>query len=174
MAEQERAAGLRVEPLDGRRHDRSQWSCGVESLDVYLRTQATQDIRRKANAVFVLVASAQPREILGYFTLCAFGLAPGFIPESARKHLPRYPLVSATLIGRLAVSTVHQGRGLGGALLVRALRMAYENADVVGSCMVVVGAIDDEAASFYRAHGFVQLPESTRLVLPMHTVSGLF
>jgi hypothetical protein len=52
--------------------------------------------------------------------------------------------------------------------------LAYENADVVGSSMVVVDAVSDDAASFYRAHGFIQLPESQRLVLPMQTIARLF
>lgn len=171
MAGQWQLAAL---PLDGRRHDRATFTCGVESLDHYLRAQATQDIRRKANAVFVLVDLADPRAVLGYFTLCATGLAPGIIPEQARKHLPRYPVVSATLLGRLAVAQSHHGQGLGGALLVRALRKAYENANLVGASMVVVDAIDERAAGFYAAHGFIRLPESTRLVLPMQTVAKLF
>jgi len=165
---------LRVEPLDAKRHDRAGFSCGVDSLDGYLKTQASQDVRRKANTVFVLVAVEEPRIVLGYFTLCAYGLAPGAVPDAARKHLPRYPLVSATLIRRLAISGSHQGQGLGGALLVRALRKAYESADVVGSSMVVVDALDEGAAKFYAAHGFVRLPESLRLVLPMETVGRLF
>jgi len=39
--------------------------------------------------------------------------------------------------------------------------------------MVVVDAIDDRAARFYRAHGFIPLPDSMRLVLPMRTLGGL-
>jgi hypothetical protein len=46
-------AEMRVEPLDAKRHDRTTFSCGVRSLDAYLKTQASQDVRRKANAVFV-------------------------------------------------------------------------------------------------------------------------
>jgi hypothetical protein len=30
-------------------HDRNRLSCGVDSLDRHLRTQASQDVRRKAN-----------------------------------------------------------------------------------------------------------------------------
>ncbi len=166
-------AAFRVEPLDVARHDRTGFACGVESLDSYLKTRASQDQKRKANAVFVLVNVDEPREVFGYFTLCAYGLAPGDVPDAARKHLPRYPLVSATLIGRLAVATAHQGQGLGGSLLVRALRKAYESASVVGSSMVVVDALDDRAAQFYAAHGFIRLPESERLMLPMLTVGRL-
>jgi hypothetical protein len=39
--------------------------------------------------------------------------------------------------------------------------------------MVVVDAIDERAARFYQAHGFIQVPESMRLVLPMRTMAGL-
>lgn len=165
---------LRVEPLDRARHDRAGFACGVEDLDEYLRRRAAQDVRRKANAVFVLFAVAEPRVILGYFTLCAYAISSGVVPEQARRHLARYPLVSATLIGRLAIAASHHGRGLGGALLVQALRKAYDSAEVVGSSMVVVDAIDESAARFYAAHGFIRLPDSARLVLPMQTVATLF
>jgi hypothetical protein len=44
---------LQIVLLD-EQHDRASFTCGVESLDRYLQTQAGQDVRRKANAVFVL------------------------------------------------------------------------------------------------------------------------
>jgi GNAT superfamily N-acetyltransferase len=160
--------------LDGRRNDRKSFTCGAGALDLYLEEHATQDVRRKANAVFVLVARAEPKVVLGYFTLCAASLAPGIVPEGAREHLPRYPVVSATLLGRLAVADSYQGKGLGGVLLVRALRKAYENADIVGASMVIADVLDERAAGFYAAHGFIRLPESMRLVLPMQTVAKLF
>jgi GNAT superfamily N-acetyltransferase len=162
----------RLEPL-GKHHDREGFHCGVESLDAYLKTQASQDMRRKANAVFVLTPEEVPNCIAGYFTLCAYGVSPGAIPEAARAHIPRYPVVSATLLGRLAVRQEFQGRGMGSILLARALAKAYENAGVVGSSMVVVDALDERAARFYQAHGFIPLPESMRLVLPMRTIAGL-
>lgn len=157
-------------PLDAKRHDRAAFASGVESLDAYLKTQASQDMRRKANAVFVMVAPDAPERVVGYFTLCAYALAQGNVPDAARRHIPRYPLVSATLIGRLAIDRGHQGQGLGSMLLARALRMAYQNADVVGSSMVVVDAMDENAARFYAAHGFVRLPDSMRLVIPMRSI----
>lgn len=164
---------LAIEPLDGARHDRKAFSCGVASLDLYLKTQAAQDVRRKANAVFVMVARLEPKVLLGYFTLCATSLAPGLVPEAARKHTPRYPVVSATLLGRLAVASSQQGQGLGGVLLVRALRKAHENTHIVGASVVVVDAIDERASSFYAAHGFIRLPDSPRLILPMYTIAKL-
>src|SRR6266478_6546140 len=163
---------LRIVPLDGA-HDRESFSCGVESLDHYLKTQAGQDVRRKANAVFVLSEQRQPTRILGYYTLSAMAIAQGDVPEAAAKHLPRYPLVSATLIGRLAVSKDRQGQRLGAVLLADALRRAFESASTVGSSMVVVDALDAPTAGFYAAHGFVRLPDSLRLVLTMRFAGGM-
>ena len=79
--------GLRIALL-GEEHDRSSFTCGMESLDRYLKTQASQDVRRKANAVFILSEIGDPARILGYYTLCAMAIAQGDAPENARKHIP--------------------------------------------------------------------------------------
>ena len=165
-------AELIVAPLDGA-HRRNDFSCGVPALDDYLHKQAGQDVRRRANGVFILVNRSDPADVLGYYTLCATALPPGEIPDAARAHLPRYPLVSATLIGRLAVASGHQGKRLGAVLLADALQRALASADTVGSSMVVVDALNDQAAAFYAAHGFLALPGSPRLVLPMRTVARM-
>lgn len=163
---------LKIEPL-GPQHDRTGFTCGAGSLDRYLKTQAGQDVKRMANGVFVLTALDKPEAILGYYTLCATSLAPGEVPLQARKFVPRYPLVAATLIGRLAVAQGRQGEGLGTLLLADALRRAYASAAVVGSPMVVVDAIGEQAAAFYEATGFIRLPNSLRLILPTATIAKL-
>ena len=163
---------LRIEPL-GSHHSRSIFSCGAESLDRYFRTQANQDVKRRANAVFVLIDPREPAEILGYYSLCATALAQGSVPLDARKHIPRYPLVSATLVGRLAIAEHQQGRGLGALLLADAVRRAYASASSVGSSMLIVDAISEQAVAFYEANGFVRLPDSLRLVLPMQVIAKL-
>lgn len=91
----------------------------------------------------------------------------------ARKHIPRYPFVSATLVGRLAISASRQGERLGGVLLADAVKRAYASAGTVGSSMLVVDAIDKRAAAFYKANGFARLPDSLRLVLPMRSIQRL-
>ena len=109
----------------------------------------------------MLIVEASPARVLGYYTLCAMAISRGKVPEAARKHVPRYPLVSSTLIGRLAVAKDRQGERLGSILLAAALHRAFECADTVGSSMVIVDALDEVATGFYTAHGFVQLPELT-------------
>jgi GNAT superfamily N-acetyltransferase len=163
---------LKIEAL-APHHDRNRFSCGVDSLDRYLRTQASQDVRRKANGVIILVEPDRPDVVLGYYTLCATGVAQGDVPSAARKHIPRYPMVSATLVGRLAVSQARQGERLGAMLLADAVRRAYASAATVGSSMLVVDAISERAAAFYEGNGFLRLPDSLRLVLPMHAIQRL-
>jgi len=163
---------LRIEALASH-HDRANFSCRVDSLDRYLRSQASQDVKRKANGVFILVERDTPSVVLGYYTLCATSLDQGEVPVAARKHVPRYPLVSATLVGRLAVAQARQSEGLGGLLLADAVRRAHASASIVGSSMLVVDAINDRAAAFYEGHGFVRLPDSLRLVLPMRAIQRL-
>ncbi len=155
------------------KHDRGSFHCGVESLDRYFKTQASQDVKRKANAVFVLSTAERRDTVIGYFTLCATALGQGEVPEAARKHIPRYPLVGATLLGRLAISSDRQGSGLGAILLAHALRKAYSSSSSVGSSMVVVDAIGDPAIAFYEAHGFTRLGQSLRLVIAMRTLAAL-
>ena len=172
MSGESRSPDFTIVPLD-QTHDRTAFTCGVATLDAYLQTQAGQDVRRRANAVFVLCHRSDPAAILGYYTLAATALPPGDIPENARKHTPRYPLVSATLVGRLAVEQARQGQHFGSLLLADALSRAYASAATIGSSMVVVDALDEVAAAFYQGHGFVRLPDSLRLVLPMRVVAKM-
>ena len=163
---------LKIEPF-GSHHNRAGFACGVESLDRYFKTQANQDVKRKINGVFVLVDPREPAEVLGYYTLCATALAQGDVPVAARKHVPRYPLVSATLVGRLAVAGHLQRQGLGALLLADAVKRAYASASSIGSSMLIVDAISEQTAAFYEANGFVRLPGSLRLILPIQAIAKL-
>ena len=166
------SADLKIEPF-GAHHNRTGFTCGVESLDRYFKTQANQDVKRKVNGVFVLVDPSEPVEVLGYYTLCATALAQGDVPAAARKHVPGYPLVSATLVGRLAVAGHLQRKGLDALLLADAVRRAYVSASSIGSSMLIVDVISEQAAAFYEANGFVRLPGSLRLILPMQVIAKL-
>lgn len=75
-------------------------------------------------------------------------------------------------MGRLAVSSAHQGTGLGAALLANALQRAA-TADIAAYALVV-DAKDDQAARCYARHGFICLPDAAlTLFLPMASVATL-
>lgn len=167
------AAPYTIEPL-GKAHDRQEFSCGNEALDRYLKRQAGQDARRKAAAPFVLV-EAGALVVRGYYTLSASGVDVGEFPENLARRLPRYPVVPATLLGRLAVDVRLRGQGFGELLLMDALRRAFEQSDQIASAAVVVDAVDEAARRFYLHFDFLAFPERRdRLFLPMRTLARLF
>jgi GNAT superfamily N-acetyltransferase len=156
-------------------HNRKkEFSCGKEDLDKYLHQQAGQDIRRKLSACFVMTA---PKNGLlkGYYTLSNNIIPLELVPDKFRKKLPKsYISIPATLIGRLAVDYRFQGKGIGRLLLIDALKRSYDASLKIGSFAVVVDPIDQEAETFYSAYGFINLPDSGKMFLPMKTISELF
>lgn len=161
--------GLRSEALSSS-HDRGKFSCGVAALDGYLQRQASQDMRRHVAAVFVIVGEDHPQTILGYYTLASYAVETSGLPDETARKLPRYPTTPATLIGRLARSVDQPG--LGSLLLVDALGRILANSREVASALVVVDAKDDNAAGFYRKHGFIPFGGSARkLFLPIKTIA---
>jgi GNAT superfamily N-acetyltransferase len=155
---------VRIEPLSGD-HDRPQFLSGSDALDRYFREQASQDIKRRIATCFVAVSVAA-QDVAGYYTLAATSVALGaFSPEIVKK-LPRYPVVPAVLLGRLAVARHYQGQGLGGILLADALKRTSRAE--FGVFAMVVDAKDEPAQRFYEHHGFTLLPgEARRLCLPI-------
>jgi len=161
--------GLRTEALSPS-HDREGFSCGVAALDNYLQRQASQDMRRRVAAAFVIVREDTPRTILGYYTLASYAVETSGLPDETARKLPRYPTTPATLIGRLARAVDQPG--LGSLLLADALGRILENSREVASALVVVDAKDDAAADFYRKHGFIPFGGSARkFFLPMKTIA---
>ena len=155
-------------------HNRRDFNCGKTSLDHYLQYQANQDIKRKLSACFVLI-EMETKMIKGYYTLSNNSIPLDIVPERIKKKLPKsYLSIPTTLLGRLAVDKRFQGKGTGKLLLFDALRRSYEIADFIGSFAVIVDPMDKEAEDFYTRYGFIKLPESGKMFLPMNTIKQLF
>jgi hypothetical protein len=113
--------------------------------------------------------------ILGYYTLSAYGILLGELPEPIARRLPRYPLLPATLLGRLAIGSTCRGQNLGRFLLMDALHKSWRNTSKVASVGVVVEALDETARSFYLHHEFVPLQDHpNKLFLAMVTIERAF
>ena len=161
-----------IEPL-GARHDRAAFSCGVEALDNYLHNQAGQDLKKHAAVPFILTNDG--KTIAGYYTLSQFAVALDVVPAEIAKKLPKYPMVPATLLGRLAIAKEYRGHKLGELLLMDALKRSLDTSKQLASAAVVVDAKDDAAITFYKKYGFLDLPKiERRLFLPMGTIEKLF
>jgi len=144
---------LVVEQLKPKRHKRDGFRCGEPTLDAYLRQQAAQHHRDGVSTTHVLVDDADPTCILGYYSLSAAQLLLSDLQEADRKRLPHYP-VPAIRMGRLAVSASEQGKGHGDYLLAHAVARSLGLREQLGVRVLLVDALHEKAALFYRAYGF--------------------
>lgn len=125
-------------------------------------------------AVTYVLSGAEPQDIAGYYTLAATSVLLNDLPPDIAKRLPRYPAVPATLLGRLAVASRYQGRGLGELLLMDVLRRSLDSSRTIGSAAVITDAKDDDAQRFYEKYDFRPFQGiPRRLFLPMATVKLL-
>lgn len=137
-----------VEPL--REHDRRSFTCGVAPLDRYFREQVTQDVRRRVTNCFVALDPAGM--VAGYYTFAATSLPATELTANETRRLPRYPLLPAALIGRLAVAEPHKGQGLGAALILDAIMRTIRAEPAIYA--LIVDAKDEGAVRFYTHLGF--------------------
>jgi GNAT superfamily N-acetyltransferase len=165
----ERDKALRVEPLASS-HDRSRFDSGVEPLDRYFQTQASQDAAEERGRVLRSAAAGPDDRRL--HTLSSTSVQLAELPAQTVRKLPRYPLVPATLLGRLAVDRRQQGKGYGRFLLADALYRAARSE--IASFAVIVDAKDDSARRFYGRESFLPLPDQPmKLFRPMADIRRL-
>jgi GNAT superfamily N-acetyltransferase len=151
-------------------YDRSQFSCGVPNLDVFLLQFVNQYEKRDLGRTYVLVLEGEKR-VYGYYTLAGGHIPEENMPADAVKTMPELP-VPVVLLARLAVDQSVKGQGLGRELLANALARSAETAEHIGFHAVLVEAIDDPAVAFYRKHGFTPLAgQPNRLFLPLGAIS---
>ena len=143
-------------------------------LDKYFHHQVNQDIKRKLSVCFVLPETETI--VKGFYTLSNDNIPFDVLPKELSKKLPKsYETLPASLIGRLAVDSRFKGQGYGELLLLDALKRCLDVSEKsIGSMAIVVDPIDKNAFNFYKKYGFILLPDSGRMFLPMKTVSLLF
>jgi predicted GNAT family N-acyltransferase len=163
---------LAIQLLD-KKHEKSKFDCGFELLNNYIRQQAKQDVNRDLSACFVL--ADEDNIVKGYYTLSANSIKRTDFPDELAKKLPpSYADLPTTLLGRLAVDNSLKGKGYGAILLLDALNRSWKTAASVGTMAVVVDPIDENAQQFYSRYGFLLLPTSGKMILPMKTIKELF
>ena len=78
------------------------------------------------------------------------------------------------MLGRLAVDRTRQGRGLGEALLLDAIRRVVRAGTTIAVYAMIVDAKNDRAQAFYERYGFRAFAdEQRRLFLPLETFEKL-
>jgi predicted N-acetyltransferase YhbS len=137
-------------------HDLSGFESGNVALDHWLVDHALAS--QKADLARTYIAR-DGAAVVGYVSLTTGSIRHESAPRNFVRGMPRHPM-PIILIARLAVDRRHQRKRLGSRLLAEALRLAVVASDTAAARLLVVGAIDERAAAFYRRWGFVDVPEN--------------
>lgn len=150
----------RIERLSAS-HDRTSFCCGQPALDEFLQRLATQYDKKDMGRTYVAVVPGQT-QVQGYYTLSTGAVAFQDVPAEVSRKLPRHPIPVAHL-RRLAVDQSAQGKKLGKALLLDALRRCLQFSEEIGMFAVEVIALGQSARAFYLKFGFTPLADD-----PLH------
>jgi GNAT superfamily N-acetyltransferase len=146
-------------------HDLTQFHCGKEPLNDWLRFHALKNEGRSSRTYIV----SEGRTAVGYYCLSTGAEKLVSLPSKLKRNSPDpVPLI---LLGRLAVDINHQGQGIGAGLLKDAFQRVAQVSKVVGSRALIVHAIDQNAMAFYIKYGFIEFPYGSQtLFLPTETI----
>lgn len=138
------------EPLSAA-HDVSAFSCGKPALDHWLKTRALDNQTKGFTAVMV---THEAGRVVGFYGLAPTSVVPAILPRAVRTGQPPDP-VPCLLLGQLATDSAWAGRGIGTGLVKHALQRCVQAAALIGGRALMVKAIDEDAAAFWRRRGFL-------------------
>jgi GNAT superfamily N-acetyltransferase len=141
------------EPLTAA-HVLDRFDCGVRDLDDWLQRRALGNQFSGATRCFV--ATDPEQRVMAYYALAAGAVARADATGTVRNNMP--DPVPVIVLARLAVDRSQQGRHLGAALLQDAVRRVAGISMQVGARALLVHALDERAADFYRHYGFQESP----------------
>src|ERR1041384_1865430 len=121
-------------------HVVADFDCGGSSLNVWLQRRAIANQLSGASRTFVV---CDDRSVVGYYALASSAVAAAATTGRLRRNMP--DPVPVRVLGRLAVTKSHHGRGLGRALFQDAARRVIHAADAIGMRVMLVHALSEEA-----------------------------
>jgi GNAT superfamily N-acetyltransferase len=148
-------------------HDVSTFNCGKPALDNWLRQRAKSNQRLGFTAVVVV---HEAMRVAGFYGLTPSTLDRSHLPRAIRTGQPPDP-IPCLLLAQLATDIAYARRGIGKGLLGHAFRRSLAAAKLIGGRVLVVHALDDEAAEFWRRRGFV--PSKTQPMLLFQAMTAI-
>jgi GNAT superfamily N-acetyltransferase len=151
-------------------HDLAAFDCGEPALNEWPRHRALKNESRFSRTYVV----CEGKRVVAYFCISAGAVERAAAPGKVRRNAP--DTIPVSVIGRLAVSRGHAGKGLGADMLSDALRRIAVASQSIGIGAALVHAKDDAAKRFYmKCAEFVEYPADSRtLFLPIETVVAAF
>ena len=141
-------------------HDLTQFGCGEPSLDRWLKIRALRNEESGASRTYVVCAGGC---VAGYYALAAGAVAHAEATSRVKRNMPGP--VPVILIGRLAIDSRLQGRGIGADLLLDAVLRTLQAAEIAGIRAILVSALSENAKGFYEKHGFISSPANPQTLM---------
>lgn len=130
-------------------HSITDFSCGITSLDDWLKRRAYANQASGATRTFVTCVD---NRVAGYYALASGAISIQSANGKFRRNMPNP--IPVVILARLAVDTSYQGQGLGCGLFRDGALRVVKAADTIGIRGIIVHAISEEAKNFYLALGF--------------------
>jgi GNAT superfamily N-acetyltransferase len=115
-----------------------------------LKTRALSNQQKGFTPVLVV---GEAGRVVGYNALAPTAVVASISPRSIRTGQPPDP-VACLLLGQLFTDTEWAGCGIGPGLVKHTLQRCIQAAALIGGRALMVNAVDDEAAEFWRRRGF--------------------
>jgi GNAT superfamily N-acetyltransferase len=157
-----------------RHHNRKEFDCGNDELNMFLKTQARQKNSKKISKTRIIYQTSQADKIIGYYTLTGYSV----IAPKKHKLYQNYPeLLSGVKLAKLAIDKTHQSHGYGAYLVMDAIMKNIETSFNIASIGLFVDPKTTELQLFYKKHGFIKvnpdIPDSNEMWIPTETCKQL-
>lgn len=94
--------------------------------------------------------------VVGYYSLAVGSIERRFVAASIKRNMPEP--IPVMILARLAVDRRYAGHCIGTGMLRDAVLRTLQAADIAGIRALLVHALNERAASFYRGRGFTASP----------------
>ena len=141
-------------------HQTDQFSCGVASLDAWLKRRALKNQIQGASRTYV---ACQADRVVAYYAIASGAVTCNDATGRLRRNMP--DPIPVVVLGRLGVDSSLHGQGVGRSLVRDAALRILQAADVIGIRGMTVQALSDDARVFYEHMGFEPSPLDPNLLM---------
>ena len=149
-------------------HDVSNFDSGKPPLDDWIKKRALES---EGNTSRTYVVCEQTLVVVGYYCISMGSVQRAGLPPKMKRTQGLPNTIPLAIIGRMARDKKNVGRGLGPDLLRDALMRILAVSKMIGVRAVLVHALDEDAAKFWREYEFTECPVDSRtFYLPIETI----
>jgi len=146
---------IRAPELLTSHHNISNFNCGVQDLDHWLKKRSIKSQARN-NAKVYVVTDSDTEQVVGYYAIAMGSVQRESAIGSFRRNSPNP--IPILVLARLGVHIQYQRHAIGAGLLKDCILRAVKAMNIVGGAGILVHAIDDSAKDFYKKFGFTESP----------------